>query len=65
MAFACRSAAMMQLLDVPEGFFSAAVVPYDPVLNVIPPIVEVQHLRNGYVGKKLAWAVHRMRDVLL
>ncbi len=43
-----RSTGMIQMQDVPNGFWSAAVVPYDPTLKVVLPVAEVQHSRNGY-----------------
>mmetsp|Transcript_6346 Transcript_6346/g.18245 ORF Transcript_6346/g.18245 Transcript_6346/m.18245 type:complete len:432 (-) Transcript_6346:294-1589(-) len=43
-----RSNAILQLANVPEGFYSASVVPYDPELRILLPIGRVEHERNGY-----------------
>lgn len=40
---------MPLLIDVPEGFLTANVVPYDPVLKILLPIGRVEHERNGFV----------------
>lgn len=56
---------MLQLQDVPEGFWSANVLPYDPGLNAVLPIVEIPHMRNAYVGTGSIWAAINMRDILV
>lgn len=38
---------MLQLVDVPEGFHSANVVPWDPVHRILLPIGRIEHERNG------------------
>lgn len=43
----------LQFVDVPEGFFSAAVVPYDPghspeVPPALDPHAAIEHLSNKY-----------------
>lgn len=38
---------MLQLVDVPEGFVSANVVPWDPVTKHLLPIGRIEHERNG------------------
>jgi len=43
-----RSNAMLQLVDVPEGFVSANVIPWDPVHKILLPIGRIEHERNGY-----------------
>ncbi len=49
-SFAERSTAILQLTNVPEGFFSANVVPYDPDLQILLPIGRIEHERNGYAS---------------
>ena len=61
----CRSAGMLQHQHVPDGFWSANVFPYDPELNVILPVSEVQHIRNGNTIRNNIWAVFKMEDVLV
>lgn len=39
---------MIQLLDVPDGFWSRGLVPYDPQLRELLPVGQVGHERNGY-----------------
>lgn len=56
---------MLQHEHVPEGFWSAVVFPYDPELNVILPVSEVQHVRNGNTIRENMWAVFKMQDVLV
>ena len=43
-----RSTWGVQLFDVPQGFETALVVPYDPESCTLSPLAEVSHLRNGY-----------------
>ena len=43
-----RSTWGVQLFDVPQGFDTAMVVPYDPESCTLSPLAEVSHLRNGY-----------------
>jgi hypothetical protein len=44
----------LQFVDVPEGFFSAAVVPYTPgdPRGIVPPVLNpyaaIEHLSNKY-----------------
>lgn len=40
----------LQFVDVPEGFFSAAVVPYEPTADppALHPDSAVEHLSNRY-----------------
>lgn len=45
-----RSTGMIQLLDVPNGFWSRGVVPYDPQLKRLLPLGRVGHERNAYTG---------------
>lgn len=40
----------LQLVAPPEGFFSAAVVPYDPVSRQLDPDSAIDHLSNRYCG---------------
>ncbi len=56
---------MIQLQDVPTGFWSASVLPYDPHLNVILPIAEIVHARNGYSVTVDPWAVIPAAGVLV
>mmetsp|Transcript_1944 Transcript_1944/g.5772 ORF Transcript_1944/g.5772 Transcript_1944/m.5772 type:complete len:368 (+) Transcript_1944:50-1153(+) len=43
-----RSTATSQLIDVPEGFYSNNVVPWDPNNVILLPIGRILHERNGY-----------------
>lgn len=42
-----RTNAMLQLVDVPEGFVTANVVPWDPITKRLLPIGRIEHERNG------------------
>lgn len=39
---------MIQLVDVPEGYWSANVIPYDPETNRLMPVGHIEHERNAY-----------------
>lgn len=51
-----RSTSMIQFVDVPPGFWSRSVVPYDPQLRVLLPAAQVGHSRN-------AWSSHVKNQV--
>ncbi len=51
-----RSTGMIQFLDVPKGFWSRSVVPYDPKKRVLLPAAQVGHSRN-------AWSSHAKHQV--
>ncbi len=44
------AASGLQFMAVPEGFFSAAVVPYDPETLLLDADSAVEHLSNKYCG---------------
>ena len=44
-----RTNGALQLHNVPEGFYSANVVPYDPHLEILLPAGRIRHTRNGYL----------------
>lgn len=44
------AASGLQFMGVPEGFFSAAVVPFDPENLVLDPDSAIEHLSNKYCG---------------
>ena len=43
-----RSNGMLMLVDVPKGFHTSYLVPYDPIAKVILPEARIFHERNGY-----------------
>ena len=43
-----RANFMMQFVDVPPGFHSRSVVPYDAETNTLLAVAGVSHLRNNY-----------------
>lgn len=48
-----RANLMMQFADVPSGFASRSVVPYDPETNSLLTVAGVAHLRNNYAHSKI------------
>jgi hypothetical protein len=44
------AASGLQFVNVPEGFYSAAVVPYDPEVPELDTDSAVEHLSNKYCG---------------
>ena len=60
-SFPERSTWMAQLVDVPEGFQTNLVIPYDPAARKLFETSRVRHLRNGYSTQrdsglgKLGW----------
>lgn len=51
-----RSTGMIQFVDVPPGFWSRSVVPYDPAMRALLPVAQVGHSRN-------AWSSHVKHQV--
>ena len=43
-----RSTWYFQYVNVPKGFTTRSVVPYNPKSNVLAPEARIVHLRNGY-----------------
>jgi len=43
-----RSTGSLQRIDVPQGFYSTNVIPWDPKNEILLPIGRIQHERNGY-----------------
>lgn len=39
---------MIQLIDVPDGFWSSSVVPYDAQTATLLPVANIEHERNAY-----------------
>lgn len=49
--------------DVPEGFQTTNVVPYDPVKQVLLPFGQISHERNGYSVLKGGLASIYVEDI--
>jgi len=46
--YAEKSNGGLLFVDVPKGFWTTNVVPYDPIKKILLPIGHVSHERNGY-----------------
>lgn len=61
-----RASILNQFLDVPPGFWSNGVVPYETVDGrpVLLPIAAVRHLTNAYTSRP-DWPTPRVEDYFI
>ncbi len=62
--YAEKSNSGLLFVDVPAGFQTTNLVPYDPIKRTLFPEGQVSHERNGYSALKRNFASVNVEDVL-